>query len=182
MIRPTKSEIDAAIIDLAAGLFARHGFSHASLQQIADAAGYSKAGLLHHFPSKQAIYDAVLDTLYDHVVEVLAQVRDLAPGAARDLAIVEASISFNFAKPGIGALGNRIAANPEPENQRLTQIGFLMYEALATDLSNPDPERIIRISLAFAGLGIASTMPVPIELRRAWRPIMVKAAMDALGH
>jgi hypothetical protein len=37
MPRPTKSEIDAEIIDRAAGLFARYGFENTSLQQIADA-------------------------------------------------------------------------------------------------------------------------------------------------
>ena len=62
MLRPTKAEIDAEIIDRAAGLFARHGFAHTSLQQIAEAVKYRKAGLLHHYPSKQAIYEAAIRT------------------------------------------------------------------------------------------------------------------------
>lgn len=41
--RPTSREIDDQILDSAAGIFAVHGFAHASVQQIADAVGYSKA-------------------------------------------------------------------------------------------------------------------------------------------
>ncbi|QWC91292.1 TetR/AcrR family transcriptional regulator [Cupriavidus metallidurans] len=67
MFEPTKSEINADIIDRAATLFARHGFDHASLQQIANAVNYSKAGLLHHFSSKMAIYSAAVDTARAHV-------------------------------------------------------------------------------------------------------------------
>ncbi|WP_041528140.1 TetR/AcrR family transcriptional regulator [Paracoccus aminophilus] len=182
MIRPTKAQIDAAIIDRAAGLFARHGFTHTSIQQIADAVGYSKAGLLHHFPSKQAIYDAVLDTLLAHTQEVSARVSALPPGRERDLAVIEAATDFNFEQPGIGALGNSIAASTQPDNERLKAIGTHIYASLAVDLSAPDPERLIRISVALAGVGIASSMDIPIELKRAWRPFMIASAMGALGY
>ena len=45
---------------MAAGLFARHGFAHTSVQQVADAVGYSKPGLLHRFGSKDALFQAAL--------------------------------------------------------------------------------------------------------------------------
>jgi len=45
-------------------LAAREGVSALALHQVAEAAGVTKGGLLHHFPSKQHL----LDALVDHVV------------------------------------------------------------------------------------------------------------------
>ena len=44
-------------------LAARQGLTALSLQQVAEAAGVTKGGLLHHFPNKQALIDAVFDVL-----------------------------------------------------------------------------------------------------------------------
>jgi AcrR family transcriptional regulator len=45
-------EIHCRIIDAAAQLFRRHGFSTVTMQDIGQAIGLSKAGLYHHCPSK----------------------------------------------------------------------------------------------------------------------------------
>jgi TetR/AcrR family transcriptional regulator len=52
---------------LAAGLdaFSQYGFRGTTLDQIADAAGLSKPNLLYYFPSKDAIYTALLERLLD---------------------------------------------------------------------------------------------------------------------
>ena len=42
-------------------LFHRYGYRDTSLQQIADAAGLGKAGVLHHFGSKAGVMRAVID-------------------------------------------------------------------------------------------------------------------------
>ena len=57
---PFRQQVDAGILDRAAGLFAQRGFAKTSLQDVADAVGLSKAGLLHHFPSKDALREGVL--------------------------------------------------------------------------------------------------------------------------
>src|SRR5471032_3025289 len=94
MPRLTKTEIDAEIIDRAAGLFAKDGFEHTSLQQIADAVKYSKADLLHHYPSKKSIYDQVLITCLDQMRALLAKVDGIPVGRERDLAVVETSVQL----------------------------------------------------------------------------------------
>ncbi|PJN09320.1 TetR family transcriptional regulator [Streptomyces sp. CB01635] len=66
----TKGErTGARILDSAAELFARSGFSSVSLREIAAHAGLTHAGLLHHFPGKEAL-----------LLEVLAR-RDAADAA-----------------------------------------------------------------------------------------------------
>ncbi|MBM7517363.1 TetR/AcrR family transcriptional regulator [Nocardioides nitrophenolicus] len=48
------------ILDAATRLFATHGVSGTSLQQIAGAAGITKAAVYHHFPTKEEVVAAVL--------------------------------------------------------------------------------------------------------------------------
>ena len=48
------------ILDAALELFATNGYRSTSLATIAEAVGLSEAGVLHHFPSKEALLRAVL--------------------------------------------------------------------------------------------------------------------------
>lgn len=54
-----------AILDAALEVFSVQGFRGATLDQIADVAGLSKPNLLYYFPSKEAIYQALLAELLD---------------------------------------------------------------------------------------------------------------------
>lgn len=182
MPKPTKSEIVADIIDSAATLFARHGFDHTSLQQIADAVNYSKAGLLHHFPSKLAIYAAAIDALREHVVAVRESVKAMPVGIERDRANVEAALQFTYDWPGVSALSTRIAENEPDGDPQLVEIGLILYEALGIELKNLTLERIVRVTSAFTGLGVSALQAVRSDLKREWRDHIVQAAMDALGH
>lgn len=63
-----------AIVRSAAALFRERGYASASLRDVAAAVGLSKAGLYHHFPSKEKILEAV----YERAVDVLeAGLRDV---------------------------------------------------------------------------------------------------------
>ena len=65
-----------AILDAALEVFSAYGFRGATLDQIAIKAGLSKPNLLYYFPSKDAIYVAVLE---DTLEEWLQPLKDLDP-------------------------------------------------------------------------------------------------------
>jgi TetR/AcrR family transcriptional regulator len=53
----------AQILQAATRLFAEQGYAAASMAEIARAAGMSKSGVFHHFPSKHALYREVLSQI-----------------------------------------------------------------------------------------------------------------------
>jgi AcrR family transcriptional regulator len=61
----------AQFIGLTIKIIAEHGYGGCSLQRIADAAGVTKAAVIYHFSSKNAVvraaYDAVIADLTGHV-------------------------------------------------------------------------------------------------------------------
>jgi TetR/AcrR family transcriptional regulator, cholesterol catabolism regulator len=50
------------LLSIAASLFAERGFTNTTVRDIADAAGILSGSLYHHFDSKEAIVDELLDT------------------------------------------------------------------------------------------------------------------------
>jgi AcrR family transcriptional regulator len=64
------------ILDAAEGVFAERGYRGGSLNDIAVSAGYTRAGLLHHFPNKEAVLLAILERRDDRL-----RVAEFAEGA-----------------------------------------------------------------------------------------------------
>ena len=61
----------SSIVAVAAELFRSHGYAATTMQAVAERAGISKGNLTYHFPSKQALFEAVY-------AEAFAYVRDRA--------------------------------------------------------------------------------------------------------
>ena len=58
--RPTSQQRQAGLIAAAASLFAAKGFNGTTTKEIARAAGVSEALVFKHFPTKRALYGAIL--------------------------------------------------------------------------------------------------------------------------
>ena len=59
--RTSGQERQASLISAAASLFAANGFTGTTTKEIAKAAGVSEALLFKHFPTKHALYTAILE-------------------------------------------------------------------------------------------------------------------------
>src|SRR5436853_3274711 len=59
--RMTAEERRGAILDAALDVFARRGYHAASIDEIAGAAGISKALIYEHFPSKRELHVSLLE-------------------------------------------------------------------------------------------------------------------------
>ncbi len=46
-------------------VFRRHGFRRSSIEQAAEEAGLTRQALYHHFQSKEALFRAVIERLYE---------------------------------------------------------------------------------------------------------------------
>lgn len=98
--KAARGEVRAAVVRAATRLFAERGFDGTALQDIADAVGVSKPAVLHHFPSKELVRDAVLDGFLAHWKEALPQLLFAAPtGVGRFEAIFGAVRQFFGEEP-----------------------------------------------------------------------------------
>lgn len=69
------------ILDVAEARFAQRGYAGVGLREVAEAAGLGKSSLFHHFPSKAALYLAVLDRVIARIDERLEPLLARAGGA-----------------------------------------------------------------------------------------------------
>lgn len=182
MSRPTKSETNAMILDRAASLFAKHGFAHTSLQQIADALNYSKAGLLHHYPSKKALFDAVLEAHRARMREVLATISPIPMGIERDRTLIEGAVDYAFKRPGMSAFGRQLAHGGRNDDPRMAELGLALITILGIDPDAPDMQRFARVFIAMSGLNFVAEVAVTANLENELRDHIVTGAMSALGH
>lgn len=187
--------MDDGILDRAAALFARRGFAKTSVQEIADDVGLSKAGLLHHFPTKDALHRAVLSQAAAQARRLHDEVGALAPGAERDRIAVELVVDIAFAHPGMVALLLSPATDPAADTGTAdplcvdpdgTDPGASALRAFGVDPTLPaeaqDTERTVRVAGALAGLAVLSLAAVQHGTTTAWRPHIVATCLDALGH
>jgi AcrR family transcriptional regulator len=73
------------LLAVAQAAFARSGYAGTSLSTIARQVGVSKAAVLHHFPSKQALYFAALARVVEDLGTFIAQARSDSPDPFRRL-------------------------------------------------------------------------------------------------
>ena len=180
MTRPFRHLVDEGILDRAAALFARRGYAKTSVQDVADAVGLSKTGLLHHYPSKDALHEAVLDQAATLGRRVLDQLGDLPPGPARDLRALEVLVDVALAHPGLVAL--MLAPVTDLDAEPESAVTDLVLRAFGVDPEVLEPPRAVRVVGALAALAVLTLAAHAQDRTTAWRQHIVATCFDALGH
>jgi AcrR family transcriptional regulator len=87
------------ILDAAMRVFRRHGFRRSSIEQTAEEAGLTRQALYHHFPSKEALFRAGIERLYEQAL-------------AAEIAAAKAAAETNASLPDIliAEIGARLGA------------------------------------------------------------------------
>src|SRR5207302_1593955 len=74
------------ILDAAMRVFRRHGFRRSSIEQAAEAAGLTRQALYHHFQSKEALFRAVIEQLFEGALAAEIAAADAAEKTGGGLA------------------------------------------------------------------------------------------------
>ncbi len=94
-----RQENERLILEAAEKTFAEAGFSGATMQLIADVAGLPKANLHYYFPTKEALYRQVVQTIFQDWLKA-ADVFDAAPGPVEGIgAYIDAKLEISRRHP-----------------------------------------------------------------------------------
>lgn len=140
--RPSREALDALnrrILDTAAGLFAAQGFAATTMEQVASACGAGKDTIYRRYPSKAALFTALMDGLQSQVISELDSLMELnASSAERLKRFARALLSINLRPQMIAlnraALGEAVAfggVEPKPaaESPIMSRFARLVAEA-----------------------------------------------------
>ena len=95
-----RDKLEADIITEAVRVFAECGYEGTSIATVADNAGLSKQNLMYYFPTKQALYQRVLDDVLDEWLARMDKLADAAQDPGTVLrAYIQAKLRFSREQP-----------------------------------------------------------------------------------
>lgn len=150
--RLTASERRRAILDAAQEAFASGGYHGTSLEEVAQAAGISKALIYEHFSSKRDLHASLLRFHVDELFTRLhANARSGATGQARLRSGVDAFLGWVEERPVAYRVFFRDAADPEVADVTAAvqqQVTGVIAVLMATDPQRPAGERVTEDQIA----------------------------------
>ena len=87
------------ILDAAMTVFRRHGFRRSSIEQAAEAAGLTRQALYHHFESKEALFRAVVEQVYESALAAeiaAAKATEKAGGGLADILVAQITARLTY--------------------------------------------------------------------------------------
>lgn len=145
-LRVSSQERQASLIASASALFAAKGFNGTTTKEIAKAAGISEALVFKYFPTKRALYAAILKEKVT-VSELLEAVEEAAK--KRDDFLVFSLIASYRIRPGVDPTLLRLLLFSALEGHELSDMFFgkqhkVFYDHLATYIQTRILERAFR--------------------------------------
>jgi len=102
---PTRAELmRERILEVAEVVFARHGLNGTRVREIADAAGINIATLYIYFPSKQELYEAVLERGVRPLIDLMADFTSRPRGVEEAGKFLAAVMSHLASRPELSRL------------------------------------------------------------------------------
>ena len=142
------------IPQVAADLFLRQGYIETSLSQIARKLGLTKAAVLYHFPTKDAILMELAEPMLAALENVLDTAAELEPESAR-WTVVEGILDVSFEHLRVLAIANAAWVARDPVYRRVLAIN----------------ERALRI-IAGPGAGLREQVRASATLALLARPAL----------
>ncbi len=123
----------AHILDRAVEVFGEVGYRGASLREISARAGLSHPGLLHHFPTKEALLLAVLERR-DQTAE--AAVRGTGATGAAELRGIAEQYAANAERPEIVELFTTLSAEATAASHPAHEFFVARYQRVVADFAD----------------------------------------------
>lgn len=122
---------EARILDAAESVFARHGLEGTRVREIAEAAGVNGATLYNYYPSKRALYEAVLDRGVSPLTQLLTAYAQGPHEIASTTNLVEAVMQHLRERPHLSRL---IYLESIAEGEYLRQIAQKWFRPLTDQI------------------------------------------------
>lgn len=121
-----RGSVRARILTAATRLFAAQGFEGTTLQEVADAVGVRKPSVLHYFPTKEDLGEAVDRQILEHWSQVVPiALRDAGTGIGQFEALIRELINFYSEDPDRARLVLREALN-HPQKYRRNFLEYIL--------------------------------------------------------
>lgn len=183
-----RSDRRRQIMQAAARLFAEHGYSGASIDDIGEAVGVSGPAIYWHFGSKEALLAEMLVDISDHLLEGGSErvAAETEPAAAL-AALVRFHVTFAVEQPDLITVHHReLSRVPEPARRHVRRSQRRYVEEWVTVLAELHPrsdEEQLRAAI-HATFGLINSTPhlAPgrsAEQRTELLTTMAVAALDA---
>ena len=160
MLRRTGADTKREILTAATRLFSDRGFRGTSLADIAHEIGYSKASVLYHFASKEALLADMIAPAAADLQELLARVSALPPERARRAAIegyADLTVTYRDAV-GILMTGEPLVLSDPHFAAILVVVGTAAACTERADLA-PDQLQPALVAVALRALGLPASSP-----------------------
>ena len=137
-----------AILDAAEHLFADKGYEETSLQEIGQHAGVSRGTPNYFFGSKEQLYGAVLDRVFEaEQLSIMQSLGDTADGAPKDILALAVSsfLDFLLARPTFPRLIEREALHDArflKTRSAYLEVFKVGLDLISAELAQPDIRQV----------------------------------------
>ncbi len=158
----TRSRTRRRLLEVAAEHFARDGLDGANINAISTAAGYAKGTVYNHFPSKEALFAAVVEEACRMTASAAAPASEAGTTRDRLRALIAADVAWAAEHPAFAVVLVRASLDPAPSSTGdlvlraaapyLEAVERVLVDGVAAGELRTD-RPLPQLVLLFAGLG-----------------------------